>query len=83
MLKLNCLCIRRQKTLETCEFKTALFDNSETEDILYFNSNFNMTIEASGTLNSGAEIQYLLMLLLGESLCQFDTFYVEVGSDTL
>ena len=41
-----------------------------------------MTLEASVTLNSGANIQNLRTLLHVELLHQFDTFSSEVGSAT-
>ena len=41
-----------------------------------------MTLEESGTLVDGANIQYLRMLVCGEALCQFDTLSDEVGSTT-
>ena len=41
-----------------------------------------MTLEASGTLASGANIQYLCTLVRGEVLRQLDTLYVEVGITT-
>ena len=48
------------------ELKMALFDNGNMEEFLLFVSNFNMNIEASGTLVTGANIQYLHMLVGGE-----------------
>ena len=60
----------------------ALFDNGEPEEFLLFISNFNMTIKVSGTLNSGANIQYLRTLVRGWALIRFGTFYAEVGSAT-
>ena len=47
---------------------------------MLFVCNFQMTLEASGTLASGANIQYLCTLVRGEVLRQLDTFSVEVGS---
>ena len=60
----------------------ALSDNSKPEELLLFIRNFNMTLKASGTLKSGAEIQYLHTLVHGEALRQFDTLSAEVESDT-
>ena len=65
--------------LEPYELKTDLFDNRETYEFLLFIQNFNMTLEASGTIKSDAKIQYLCTLVHGEELCQFDTFPSEVG----
>ena len=60
----------------------ALFDNGELGDFLWFIRNSNMTLEAPGTLRSGANIQYLCTLLRGEALRQFDILSSEVGSTT-
>ena len=68
--------------LDQFEFKMALFDNGKPEEFLLFIKNFNMTLEASGMLNSGAKIQYLHTLVHGEVLRQFDTLSAEVGSAT-
>ena len=60
--------LRRDPTsekLDLYEFKMALFDKGERGGFLLFICNFNMTIEASGTLNSIANIQYLHTPLLG------------------
>ena len=59
----------------------ALFDNGDPEEFLLFIHNFNMTLAASGMLESVSKIQYLRTLLHGETLHQFETFYDEVGSD--
>ena len=62
----------------------ALFDNGNMEEFLLFVSNFNMNIEASGTLVTGANIQYLHMLVRGEVLGQFDSLSDNVeSSETL
>ena len=60
----------------------ALYDNGKPEDILLFIRNFDMTIEASGTLVSLVKIQYLCTLVHGEVLHQFYTFSAKVGSTT-
>ena len=64
------------------EFKIALSDNDEPEDFLLFVCNFNMTLEASGTLKDGIEVQYLHTLVHGEALSQFDALYFEVEGST-
>ena len=64
----------------------ALFDNSDPEEFLLFFCNFNMNPEASGTLKSGAKIQYLHFLVHVEALHKFDVLSDEVesaGSKTL
>ena len=45
------------------ELKISLFDMGGPEELLFFIRNFNMTIDASGTLVSGANIQYLCTLV--------------------
>ena len=47
------------------EFKMTLFDNGDPEELLLLIINFNMTLEASGTLVASAKIQYLFMLVHG------------------
>ena len=61
------------------EFKMALFDNGDPEELLLFISNFITTLEESGMLVSGAKIQYLHTLLRGEASRQIDTFSFNVG----
>ena len=46
-------------------FKMALFENGETEEFLLFIHNFNMTLEASGILETAVKVQYLHMLARG------------------
>ena len=70
------------KKLNPYEFKIALFDNREPDEFFLFIRNFNMTLEASGTLKYGENIQYLHILVSAEALSQFDTLSAEVGRDT-
>ena len=75
--------LRRYPTAEKSdlyEFKIVLFDNSAIGEFLLFARNFNVTLKASGTLNSGVNIQYRCNLVRGEELCQFDTLPTKVGS---
>ena len=65
------------------ELKTSLFDNGDADKFLLFIRNLNMTIEAPGAFKAGAKIQYLITLVHGEALPQFDALYAEVGSATL
>ena len=54
--------LRRDPTSEKpdpYEFKMALFDNGDAEEFLLLIWNFNMTLEASGRLKSGTNIQHL------------------------
>ena len=47
------------------EFKMNSFDNDNPEELLLFIHNFNMTLEESETIKSGAKIQYLFTLVRG------------------
>ena len=49
-----------------------LFDNGDTEEFLLFVRNFNVNLAASGTLATGANIQYLRTLVRGEAIPQAD-----------
>ena len=64
--------------LDLYGFKMALFDNSKPEEFFLFIRNFQMNFEVSGTLDAGAKIKYLRMLLNGKSLCQLDTLSIEL-----
>ena len=55
-------------TLDLYEFRMSFFDNGELEDFLLFVRNFNMTLVATGTLETGSNIQYLCTLIYGEAL---------------
>ena len=68
--------------LDLYEFKMALSDNGDVEEFLLFIRNFQMTPEASGTLASGAKIQYLCTLVHDKSLCQLGTLSAEVEITT-
>ena len=52
----------------------SLFENGDLEEFLLFVRNFNVTLAASGTLESDAKFQYLCNLFRGEALHQFDSF---------
>ena len=62
------------------EFRMSLFDNNKQEEFLLFMRNFNMNLEASGTMETGAKIKYLRMLVRGEALRQFDSLSADVES---
>ena len=59
-----------------------LFGNYKPVELLLSIWNFNMTLKASTTLNSGANFQYLRTLVHGEALNQIGTLSSEVGSAT-
>ena len=80
--KTNCVGIQPHKSQTFMNLKMALFDNGNMEEFLLFINNFQMNIEASGTFDAGAKIQYLYTLLCGDALCQLDMLSAEVGSNT-
>ena len=58
--------LRRDPTSENSYlygFKFSLFDIGDPEGLLLFISNFNITPKASGTLVSGAKVQYVRTLV--------------------
>ena len=62
----------------------SLFDLGEPEEFLLFIQNFNMTLAATGTPEMDAGIQYLIMLVRGEGLHQFDLFSADIeNTETL
>ena len=62
------------------ECKKALFENKNPEEFFLFVRNFNMTIDASGSMDMAENIQYLCTLVRGEALCQFDTLSADAES---
>ena len=58
----------------------SLFGNGKQEEFLLFMRNFNMNLAASGTMETGAKIKYLRMLVRGEALRQFDSLSADVES---
>ena len=75
--------MRRDPTSERSdiyEFKMALFDNGDPEELVLLMQNFKMMLKASGILDTSANLQYLCTLLHCEALCQFDIFCAQVGS---
>ena len=75
------LTLRRYTTsdkLDIYEFKMDLFHNSYLEEFLLLIYNFNMTLKASGTLETAAKVQYLRTLVRGEALHQFKAMSDEV-----
>ena len=66
--------------LDFYEFKISLFGNSQLEDFLLFVPNLNMTLTVSGTMDTGAQIQYLCTLVCGEALHQFEFLSYDVES---
>ena len=68
------------ENLDFYEFKIDLFDNGGPEEFFVVRSNFNMTIMASGTLETAANIQYLRTLADREAICQFGSLLAEVES---
>ena len=58
----------------------ALFDNGKPKEFLMFVRNLTMTLKASGTLQTGMNIQYFCTLVCGKLLHQFDALSAEVKS---
>ena len=56
------------------EFKMALFDNGKLKEFLLLISNFQMTLEAAGTISTGAKIHFLCTLVHGKALIQLGSF---------
>ena len=50
------------------------------EEFLFFIWNFNMTLAASGPLETDAKVLYLHKLVCGEALCQFDLLSSDMKS---
>ena len=67
--------LRRYPTSSTSdlnEFRMSLFDHGDPEEFLLFMQNSQMTLAASGTLETEAKVQFLCILVRGEVLRQFD-----------
>ena len=60
------------------EFRMYLFGHGYPEESLLFVRNFNMNLADKGTLETYVNIQYLLTLVCGEALHQFDSFSAEL-----
>ena len=65
-------------TAEFYEFMMYLFDHGNPEDFLLFIWNFQMTLEAIGTLETEVKVQYLRTLVCGKPLRQFDLLSADV-----
>ena len=68
--------------LNLYKLKMAQFDNGKLEKFLLLIRNFNITLDASGTLVTSAKIQLLRTLVHGKALFQFDTLSTALGSTT-
>ena len=68
--------------LDLYEFKMALFDNVDREDLFLFIHNFKITLEASRTLGAGEKVQCICTMVRGEALSQFDVMSADVESAT-
>ena len=65
-------------TPDIYEFMMSLFDHGDPKELLLFVQNFQMTLAATGTLETEAKVQYLCTLVHGKVLRQFDL----VSADT-
>ena len=67
--------LRKYPTSSTSElygFRMYLFDHGKPEELLLFVRNSQMTLVATGPLETEAKFQYLCTLVRGEALRQFD-----------
>ena len=62
------------------EFKISLFNNGNPEEFLLFVCDFNMTIPASGTLDTSTKVKYLCMIFHVYVLRHFDSLSAGVES---
>ena len=70
--------------MDLYDFKMSLFDHGEPGEFLLFIYNFNMTLAATGTLDTDANIQYLCTLVHGEELHKFEMLSSDVeNTETL
>ena len=58
--------------------KLPCLKNGNPEEILLFVCNLNMTLAASGTLDTALKVKYLNTLVRGEELRQFYLMYTDV-----
>ena len=65
-------------TLDIYEFRMSLFKHGKPEELLLFLQIFQMTLAATGTLDTEAKVQYLCTLFHGEALNQFDLMSADV-----
>ena len=65
--------------LDLYESKMALLYNGDPEEFLFV-CNFSMTLEASGTLETIAKVQYLRMVFHEKALRHFDALHADVES---
>ena len=71
-------------TSELYEFKISLFDHGDPEEFILFIRKSNMTLAATGTLDTDAMIQCLCTLVHGEALYQFDLLSADIeNTETL
>ena len=59
-------------TSEIYEFWMSLFDHGETKEFLLFLQKFQITLSATGTIETEAKVQYIRMLVRAEALRLFD-----------
>ena len=62
------------------EFKIALFDKGSQVWVILFQHNYQMILEASGSITVSAKIQYLCTLPHIKALCGFRNLCVHIGN---
>ena len=65
-------------TLDLYEFRMYLFDHGEPYEFLLFVKKIQMTLAATGKLETEAKVQYICTLVCGEALRQFDLLSSDV-----
>ena len=70
------------KRSDLYDFKMALFENDEPEIICCLYGTFQMTLKESRTLATGANIQYICVILRGKALFQLERLSIDVVSIT-
>ena len=64
-------------------FKMDLFDNGKPEKFLLLIRNYNVALEASGTLTTNGKFQYICTLLRGNALQKFETLCTQILRTTM
>ena len=66
-------------TLDVYEFNMVIFKNKKLEYFLLFHHNLNIMLGTSRAITEGVKMQYLCMLLCGETLREFERLCAHIG----
>ena len=69
-------------TSKTYELKFPMFKNGKPEEFLQMMKYFNTATDGTGTTPTKRKTQFLLTMLRGEALREFDVLSSQVGSTT-